>query len=353
MRSSDAYWQVGGVAQQVRDTLQDQVRRRLEESDARGALAALEAITEEYIDGWYELDDSDGEMGAVFQDIGRFWTETILTLGDAITPREQAALEKKLRAWSGEASDYGVDDDFDDALEALENGWSDPEIQRVLRGEAVAPRRRALPFRAGAGAGDEDEGEEDEEEAYEDDDDRAEYAAWLYAQHGRWLHDLNDARLSVLERQGRWEEALRLARWAGKSVRAVEMLIAQQRWEEVEAYALQAIERADDILTVVRALDEHSSDDDAAALERTLRIAEHGLELPGPKYALALWLRDVAAQSGDTPRARRAAEVAVREAPELADWKRLKELTPEEEWPALHAALLDEIPRSTPGRRGL
>jgi uncharacterized Zn finger protein len=98
-------------------------------------------------------------------------------------------------------------------------------------------------------------------------------------------------------------------------------------------------------------MDEHSPDDDAS-LERTLRVAERGLDLPGAKYGLARYLRDAAAQSGDLPRARRAAEVALREAPELADWKRLKELTPEEEWTALRASLLEEIPRATPRQAG-
>ena len=47
--------------------------------DGHNALAILEAITEAYVADWVELDDSDGEAGAFFADLGAVWTEAILT----------------------------------------------------------------------------------------------------------------------------------------------------------------------------------------------------------------------------------------------------------------------------------
>lgn len=62
MRSSEAYWHVSSVVDQVRRLL-DGTRDFIEAGDGRNALLLLEAITEEYVAGWLCLDDSDGYAG--------------------------------------------------------------------------------------------------------------------------------------------------------------------------------------------------------------------------------------------------------------------------------------------------
>jgi hypothetical protein len=86
MRASEAYWYVSGVAEGVRE-LAEQARPSIEAGDGRSALAILEVVTDEYVHGWTELDDSDGELGAVFDDLGALWAEAILTAN--LTPAER------------------------------------------------------------------------------------------------------------------------------------------------------------------------------------------------------------------------------------------------------------------------
>src|SRR5258707_564771 len=74
MRSSEAYWQVGAVANEVRQLL-EQGWTLIQADDGRSALALLEAITEAYVADWTNLDDSDGEASGFFQDLGPIWTE--------------------------------------------------------------------------------------------------------------------------------------------------------------------------------------------------------------------------------------------------------------------------------------
>jgi uncharacterized Zn finger protein len=74
MRPSEAYWHVSSVVDQVRQLLH-QVQGFIEAGDGRNALLLLEAITDEYVEGWTWLDDSDGYAGGFFGDLGEAWTE--------------------------------------------------------------------------------------------------------------------------------------------------------------------------------------------------------------------------------------------------------------------------------------
>src|SRR5258708_22638785 len=79
MRSSEAYWQVGAVANEVRQLL-EQGWTLIQADDGRSALALLEAITEAYVADWTNLDDSDGEASGFFQDLCPLWTEALLSV---------------------------------------------------------------------------------------------------------------------------------------------------------------------------------------------------------------------------------------------------------------------------------
>ena len=100
MRRSEAYWHVGSVVDQVRQLL-DQVQGFIEAGDGRNALLLLEAITDEYVEGWTCLDDSDGYAGGFFGDLGEAWTEAGLTADD-LTPEERQRWAQTLTHWQAE-----------------------------------------------------------------------------------------------------------------------------------------------------------------------------------------------------------------------------------------------------------
>ncbi|NJN92762.1 MAG: hypothetical protein HC875_01065 [Anaerolineales bacterium] len=103
----------------------------LDAGDGRNALLILEAITGPYVDSWSEFDDSDGEMASVFDELGSYLAEAVLSTDLSVD--EGKALIKKLTAWQNEVDDYGVDTGFGVAIAAAEQGWDYPPLQKVLR----------------------------------------------------------------------------------------------------------------------------------------------------------------------------------------------------------------------------
>lgn len=303
LRGAGDYGYGGGALYALDEPLQA-ARMRVEAGDGRGALVMMEALTEEFVDGWTEMEDEEGEWGDFFGTLGDVWTEAILSAD--LTPKERAAWEKRLAAWARSLDDYGEGEGLGAAAEAARRGWDDPALARVLRGEA----------------------EEDGEEDFDEEDDHADA--------------LNAARGRVLERQGRWEEALRLAAWSGAHGRAAALLVTLGRHAEAEDYAARRLAGADEFLTIARKLQE------AGENERALRVAERGLDGEERGYAakheLAAWLRDRAEERGQADLALRAATVAVRERPDLADWQRLPPLAGSG-WPNLRRDLLAELKR--------
>jgi sugar phosphate isomerase/epimerase len=98
-------------------------------------------ITDEYVHGWTDLDDSDGELGAVFDDLGAPWAEAILTAD--LTPAERQTWAERLAEWQAETADYGIDTAFEAAQAAAVQGWDDAGLQRMLRGEAASSQSEA------------------------------------------------------------------------------------------------------------------------------------------------------------------------------------------------------------------
>jgi uncharacterized Zn finger protein len=296
MRASEAYWHVGAVVNEVRQVL-EQAKSFVAAGDGRSALAILEAITEAYVDDWIELDDSDGEAGAFFEELGAVWTEAILTAD--LSQAERQAWAEKLAGWQRQVDDYGIDTAFEVAQVAAEQGWEYAPLVRVLMGEITdkGAWEKEAPFCA---------------------------------------EELAVARLNVLERQGRYQEYLYLAEAEGQTERYVTMLARLGRTREAVDYGLQYLGSASEALALARTLREREE------LQAALRIAEHGLHLEGSKGSLAAWLADLAAGMGETGRALDAALVAFREAPELTAYQRVQELAGER-WPALRTGLLADL----------
>lgn len=113
--ASEAYGQTDGVTHEVRTVL-EQALAFVHAGDGHSALAILEAITEEYRDGYELLDDSDGEGGELFRDIGLAWAEAVLSADVAASERQ--GWGEKLAAWERELADYGVEEGFATALAA-------------------------------------------------------------------------------------------------------------------------------------------------------------------------------------------------------------------------------------------
>src|SRR5258708_26753472 len=134
MRSSEAYWQVGAVDNEVRQLL-EQGWTLIEADDGRSVLALLEAITEAYVADWTNLDDSDGEASGFFQDLGPIWTEALLSMD--LSSRERKVWASKLETWQQEIDDYGVEEVFEAAHEAALRSWDDPQLQHVLQGTDI------------------------------------------------------------------------------------------------------------------------------------------------------------------------------------------------------------------------
>ena len=162
-RSWRDYANVGSAAASVAGVL-DQSRKRVEAGDGRGALVMLDVVTDEFMSTYEELDDSDGESIDFFTDLGSIWTEALLTVD--LDAQERRAWIPKLQKWQDELDQYGVDDAFTPALTAAAQGWDDPALQRVLRGEIT------------------------------------ERGAWD-GEAPDWADEVAEARLNVLDRQGR------------------------------------------------------------------------------------------------------------------------------------------------------
>jgi uncharacterized Zn finger protein len=299
LRPSEAYWRIGGVVDEVRQ-FAEQARPFLEAGDGRSTLAVLEAVTEEYMAKWTELDDSDGEPSGLFEELGPLWTEAILSAD--LTPAERQAWVDRLGQWQVAAADYGVETAVDAALVAAQQGWDEPGVQRVLEGEISS---------TGVWAGE---------------------APWF-------ADDLAVARLNVLERQGRFQAALHLAEAEGQTDRYAALLVKLDRVSDAVAYGLEQLLQTTDALVLARALLERG------ATREALQIAEHGLTLEGERLTLARWLREAAMTAGEPERAVHAGLAAVRDYPSLEDYQTVQALAGAR-WPALRDELMTDLRRA-------
>ena len=100
------------------------------------------------------------------------------------------------------------------------------------------------------------------------------------------------------------------------------MLVRLGRIREAVEFGLQNLLTTDEALTLVRIL--RSQDE----IEESMRVAEQGLILRGDKALLAIWLRDMARDTGDLKRALAAAVIVLRSQPDLDSYLEAKT------WPA-------------------
>jgi uncharacterized Zn finger protein len=294
LRPSEAYWNTSGIVNAV-DHLLDQAWKLIEADDGRPALKLLAAITEEYVSNWTELDDSDGELGGFFYQLGAVWTEALLSAD--LSNEERRSWAALLEIWQNDISDYGVDDALTAACQAALQGWDYPPLQRVLQGSNTKQR------------------------------------AWN-GEVPECADKLAQARLRVLERRGHLQKYLYLAEAERQIKEYVTMLVRLDRAQEAADYGRKHLMNAQDVLSLAQALYNHNE------CELALQIAELGLTLEKPIVPLAHWLCDTAAAMGKTALALSTAEHLFREELNLANYLRAGELAGVQ-WPQRSPDLLE------------
>jgi hypothetical protein len=293
MRPSEAYWHVGEIVGELEDVLAE-VEELIEAGDADLALPLLEVLTEEYVEGWLGLDDSDGIAGQFFYSLGRAWTEALLSVELSVEERE--AWKEKIQRWDREVDQYGIVDAFLPALVVLEEYPDVTEISYLLDEEGL------------------EEG----------------LGAWCFS-------ELLPMALRVLERQERYDLYLELARGTLREAAYVTMLVKLERIDEAVAYGMQEVRSPSAVLALAKTLRAKGY------LTEALRLGEHGLTLERPtKGDLAAWLRDVAVGLERTDLALRAAKIAFREHPDLNAYLQVQELAGET-WPTVREELLEAL----------
>jgi len=216
-----------------------------------------------------------------------------------LTEKERKEWAERLDNWQAEIAGYGVDEGFEAAATAALDGWDYPPLQRVLQGAST------------------------EQRAWEDE--VPEYADVI-----------TSARLDILERRGRFQEYLNLAKAERQTLAYTTMLIRLDRAQEAITYGLTNLRTTQDALALAKALYEHGE------AEQSLQIAEHGLTVEGHRGALATWLRDQAEAMDKMDLALTAAEYAFRAEVSLANYQQVAELAGEQ-WSEKRSALLDYV----------
>lgn len=305
MRASEAYWQVGGLANQLRE-VQGTAMKFLDAGEAETALAILVTLIEEAGHGAEFIDDSNGELGGFVSELGLPLAEAILSLDLSEVEREQLA--DRLTQIAGYLSDYGMDETIDLAIQAARYGW-----------EAASTGGRSRPARRIRGPR-RDGDESDWEEVEVEDDEWADESDETWGQPQDIFGDLTEAKLNILERQGRAEEYLALCLETKRHLRYALKLCDLDRVTEAMKYAKKHLASADEALRLAERLRELKQIDEAIA------IGEHGLTLSGSKASLGQWLGPVEEAQGRTKPALGAWLAAFPEAPSLDNYKTIKRL---------------------------
>ncbi|MBI3240781.1 MAG: SWIM zinc finger family protein [Chloroflexi bacterium] len=305
MRMSEAYWHVGGLANELRQVV-DSAMKFLDAGDADTALAILLTLLEESSRGIEYLDDSNGELGDFVGELGQPLAEAVLSLD--LSAVERTKLADKLTKLVNYAASYGMDGNLHIAIQAAKRGWDD------FPSDTTSKHRAA----------DEDEYDDEWDDESEDDDwedEEGEYEA----NDGGWpgsppRGDLTEAKLNVLQRQGRTDEYLAVCQKANRHLRYAIKLCELKRLPEAMKYAGKHLEFADEAQQMAEQLRASKHIDEA------IEIGERGLKLKGSKVRLGEWLGPVEEAQGRNKQALEAWLAAFPENPSLEKYKTIKQL---------------------------
>lgn len=277
-RMSQVYWMMGDLVNQL-GQVAESADMFLESGDAEAALTILMTLLKEVSDSYGQFDDSDGELGGFISALGEPLAEAILSAD--LSEAESKQIGGELKPIVEETSDYGIDG-LEVAVMALEQGWTQTE---------------------GGEDWEDDEGwrDEDEEEWYGE-------------------VDLTQAKLNVLERQGRVEEYLDLCQQAGEHRRYSLKLLDLGRKDEAMLIALNRLTNAMDTQVVAQQLR------NLGHVQEAIVVGERGLSLSGHKHSLGTWLGPLAEAQGRTNLAIQAYLAAYTSMPSIELYQTVKRL---------------------------
>ncbi len=239
--SDDEYYGMAGNIATKMEGILSQVKPFLEAGDGNNGLTILEAVIQPYLKCWFEYDD-DGELGEVFDEIGKYLAEAILQAD--LTVAERKKWHDKITNWQADSDDYGVDESWEIALEAATQGWDYPPLQKALV------------------------------------DGFSSSGAWK-GKRPYCASDLTEIRLRILARQKRIPEYLRLAEAEGQTAAYLTMLVQIGRIHDAMDYPYLVL--GNNALHLAQALEQQQM------LPEALQVAERGLSLHEP-YLVAKWL---------------------------------------------------------------
>ncbi|HLO29766.1 MAG TPA: hypothetical protein VK249_11555, partial [Anaerolineales bacterium] len=313
MRMSEAYWYVGGLANQLRE-VQGSALKFLEVGDAETAIEILLLLLEEANRAIEYVDDSNGELGGFVGELGTPLAEAILSL--ELSQVERAKLAGRLEKLIRYAGDYGMEGNLDIAVQAAKFGWDD------------IPEEPASLGRRESTSDQDDEWDEDEYELHE----------WGWPATANF-DDLTEAKLNVLDRQGRTEEYLALCKKEERHLRYVLKLCDLKQVTDAVKYARKQLTSAEEIRQVAQRLRE------SRLVAEAIEVGEHGLKLKGPKAALGEWLGPVEEAQGRTKQALAAWLAAFPEHPTLEAYKTIQRLA-ESDWGGLRPEVMAILNKS-------
>jgi uncharacterized Zn finger protein len=318
MRMSEAYWHVGGLANQLRE-VQESAVKFLDAGDAETALEILLVLLDEASRAIEYIDDSDGELGGYVGDLGIPLAEAILSL--ELSQVERAKLVSRLEKLIDYADDYGMEGNLDIAIQAAKFGWDEiPEEKAALRQST------------------DDEDDEPEEDEDWDEEDDFELREWAL-QSTSGFDDLTEAKLNVLDRQGRTEEYLAFCKKEERHLRYTLKLCDLKQVAEAVKYARKHLSTADESLQVAQRLRE------SRLVAEAIGMGERGLKLKGSKAGLGEWLGPVEEAQGRTKQALTAWLAAFGEHPSLETYKTIKRLA-ESRWGRLRLEVMTKLRKS-------
>ncbi len=318
MRMSEAYWHVGGLANQLRE-VQQSASKFLDAGDAETALEILLVLMEETSRAIEYIDDSNGELGGFVSELGTPLAEAILSL--ELNQVERARLTGRLEKLIRYANDYGMEGNLLIAVQAAKFGWDDiPVEMKPAREEAYKV----------------DENEEPDD--WDEDEDDDELHEWDWATLSGF-DDLTEARLNVLDRQGRIEEYLALCKREERHLRYTLKLCDLKEVADAVKYARKHLATADESLQVAQRLRE------SRLVAEAIEIGEHGLTLNGSKTGLGEWFGSVEEAQGRTKQALAAWSAAFREHPALETYKTIKRLAGPD-WGRLRGEVMAKLRKS-------
>lgn len=304
MRMSEAYWHVGGLANQLRE-VQESAVKFLDAGDAETALEILLLLLDEASRAVEYIDDSNGELGGYVGDLGTPLAEAILSMELSQVERER--LVRRLEKLIDYAGDYGMEGNLDIAVQAAKFGWEDVP-------NAMEPVRRTAPKFE-----DDEEPDDWDEDEDRDEEDEFEFRA-LGLPFTRGFDDLTEAKLNVLERQDRTEEYLALCKKEERHLRYALKLCDLKQTVDAVKYAKKHLSTAKESLQVAQRLRE------LRLVAEAIEIGENGLKRKGSKVSLGEWLGPVEEAQGRTKQALESWMAAFPEHPSLETYKTIKRL---------------------------